>query len=184
MNPPRKVEIRRQEGPAELPAVKAVTADAFGANDAVVADLVEALQGCDAFDGMSYVAVVDGTVVGHVMLTRGWLDAPRALVEVLVLSPLSVRRDHHGRGVGSALVRHALDEARAADAVAVFLEGAPAFYGPLGFVPALPGGFDRPSVRIPEAAFQVVLGPAYEPWMTGRLVYPDRFWALDCVGLR
>ncbi len=23
-----------------------------------------------------------------------------------------------------------------------------------------------------------------EDWMTGRLVYPEAFWALDCVGLR
>jgi putative acetyltransferase len=26
--------------------------------------------------------------------------------------------------------------------------------------------------------------PAYEPWMTGTLVYADPFWRLDCVGLR
>jgi putative acetyltransferase len=184
MSPPHPVTIRRQDGPAELAAVKAVTVDAFGAGDAVVADLVEALQGCDAFDGMSYVAVADGAIVGHVMLTRGWLDAPQALVDVLVLSPLSVRRDHQGRGVGGGLVRHALDEAWAADAVAVFLEGDPGFYSRLGFVPATPCGFERPSVRIPEAAFQVVLGPTYQRWMTGRLVYSDRFWAMDCVGLR
>jgi hypothetical protein len=25
---------------------------------------------------------------------------------------------------------------------------------------------------------------AYEEWMTGTFVYPDVFWALDCVGLR
>jgi putative acetyltransferase len=30
----------------------------------------------------------------------------------------------------------------------------------------------------------VVTHAAFEPWMTGALVYPDRFWALDCVGLR
>ena len=25
---------------------------------------------------------------------------------------------------------------------------------------------------------------AHEPWMTGRLVYPDVWWQLDLVGLR
>jgi putative acetyltransferase len=29
-----------------------------------------------------------------------------------------------------------------------------------------------------------VLRSTYEPWMTGTLVYPEVFWALDCVGLR
>jgi putative acetyltransferase len=39
-------------------------------------------------------------------------------------------------------------------------------------------------VRIPAAAFQVVLLPAWEPWMVGAFVYNDTFWTLDCVGLR
>ena len=43
---------------------------------------------------------------------------------------------------------------------------------------------DDASVRIPDAACQVALLPAYEPWMTGALVYCDPFWALDAVGLR
>ena len=42
----------------------------------------------------------------------------------------------------------------------------------------------RPSERIPDAAFQVALLSAYRPWMSGRLVYCDPFWVLDCVGLR
>jgi len=24
----------------------------------------------------------------------------------------------------------------------------------------------------------------HQSWMAGALVYPDRFWAFDCVGLR
>lgn len=43
---------------------------------------------------------------------------------------------------------------------------------------------DSPSLRMPDAAFQVARLPAYEPWMTGTLVYSETFWALDCVGLR
>jgi putative acetyltransferase len=39
-------------------------------------------------------------------------------------------------------------------------------------------------VRIPQCAFQVVVLPAWEPWMTGALVYPDAFWLMDAVGLR
>jgi putative acetyltransferase len=66
----------------------------------------------------------------------------------------------------------------------VFLEGEPAYYGRLGFVPGAGAGFRRPSLRIPEPAFQAALLPAHEPWMTGTLVYPDVFWRHDAVGLR
>jgi putative acetyltransferase len=66
----------------------------------------------------------------------------------------------------------------------VFLEGAPAYYGPRGFGGGAGLGFRAPSLRIPEAAFQVAVLPGYEPWMTGTLVYSAPFWDLDCVGLR
>jgi len=66
----------------------------------------------------------------------------------------------------------------------VFLEGSPIFYARFGFKAAGPLGFRRPSLRIPEPAFQVVSLPGYEPWMTGTLVYSRVFWDLDCVGLR
>lgn len=66
----------------------------------------------------------------------------------------------------------------------VFLEGAPSFYPRVGFEPAMPLGFRRPSPRIPEPAFMVHRNPSYQPWMTGTLVYADAFWRHDCVGLR
>jgi hypothetical protein len=42
----------------------------------------------------------------------------------------------------------------------------------------------EPSLRIPDAGFQVMILLAHEPWMTGTLVYPDAFWRNDVVGLR
>ena len=66
----------------------------------------------------------------------------------------------------------------------VFLEGSPAYYPRFGFVPGGTLGFSAPSVRIPDAAFQVLTLASYEPWMRGALVYPEVFWAHDTVGLR
>jgi len=123
-------------------------------------------------------------VAGHVALTRGWLDAERRLVEVLVLSPLSVRPDLQGRGVGRRLVAAATEEAERLGSPLVLLEGDPAYYGRLGFEPAARHGLVPPSVRIPGPACQVRLLSAFERWMTGALVYPDVFWRLDLVGLR
>ena len=66
----------------------------------------------------------------------------------------------------------------------VFLEGDPRYYSRLGFTPGASGGFRKPSLRIPDGAFQFAALAAYEPWMTGTLVYSATFWAHDCVGLR
>jgi putative acetyltransferase len=170
----------RAQRPGELPAVRDVITRAFG--EAVVAELAEALQGRAATE--SFVAEVDGRIAGHVQLSRGWVDAPERLVEVRVLSPLSVVPEAQRQGVGGKLVRHALAEAERRGAPAVFLEGSPDYYGRFGFERASALGFGAPSVRIPDAGFQVVRLPAYEPWMTGRLVYSDVFWAFDRVGLR
>lgn len=179
--------IRTQDttDPADAAAVRRVVEAAFGEEEGPrVADLIEALQGGDAFAGLSFVAGQDGAVVGHVMLTRGWVDAPERLVEVQVLSPLSVLPDRQRGGIGRSLVAHAVAAAEAAHSPAVFLEGSPAYYRRLGFERGSAHGFTSPSVRIPDPAFQVVTLSAHEPWMTGALVYPDTFWAHDCVGLR
>ena len=168
-------------------AVRRVVEAAFGADDPThgtqVVDLVDALHAADRV-ALSLVAELDGAVVGHVQLNHSWVDAREALVDVLVLSPLSVEPSAQRAGIGTALVAAALDAARSAGTPAVFLEGSPDYYGARGFTRGSEHGFERPSVRIPDAAFQVAMFPTHEPWMTGRLVYCDPFWAHDCVGLR
>ena len=172
----------RAEQAGDAAAVRAVTARAFAPHDSV-ADLVGILAAGPA--RLSLVAEDDsGQVVGHTMLSRGWVDAAESLVEVLVLSPLSVDPPLQRRGIGGELVRAALAGAESLAAPAVFLEGSPRYYPRFGFRPGASQGFTRPSVRIPDAAFQVVTLPAWQPWMTGALVYPEAFWATDSVGLR
>ncbi|WP_206051569.1 GNAT family N-acetyltransferase [Nocardioides ferulae] len=185
---PLSVLVRPAQ-PADRTAVQRVILEAFGA-EGVTADeaprIVELVGALDAtgHTQVSLVAEVDGAVVGHTQLSRSWVDAREALVEVMVLAPLSVVPDRQRQGVGAALVAAALEAARSLASPAVFLEGDPAYYGRLGFVRASELGFARPSPRIPDPAFQVVVLPGHEPWMSGPLVYCDPFWALDCVGLR
>ena len=170
--------------PAEQPAAEEVVSAAFGERpDGRVVQMMRALQASGAARA-SLVAVVDDELVGHVGLSRGWVDARREAVEVLVLSPLSVRPDLQGRGVGTALVRAALETAESRGAPTVFLEGSPDYYGCRGFGSASALGFDRPSTRIPDPGFQVALLSSYQPWMVGRLIYPEAFWTTDTVGLR
>lgn len=176
----------RPERPGDEGALRDLHRAAFGDHGEAVADLVDAQRaGATPADGPSLVAVdPDSSVVGHIGVTRSWLDAPRRLVEVPVLSPLAVRPDRQRRGTGALLVRAAVQALAERGAPVVFLEGDPAYYRRFGFEPGAQHGFRRPSLRIPPAAFQVLRLPAYEPWMTGTFVYPDVFWRLDAVGLR
>jgi len=175
----------RAERPDDRAAVREVGERAFGDHGRHVADLVDALRELvTPTDGLSLVAEQDGRVTGHAMFTRSLLDAPRRLVEVQVLSPLAVLPEQHKRGIGSALVRRGLEILAERGVPLVFLEGSPNYYPRLGFVPGGELGFRKPSLRIPDPAFQVATLPAYQPWMTGTLVYCDTFWRLDAVGLR
>ncbi|MFM9372802.1 GNAT family N-acetyltransferase [Streptomyces sp. Da 82-17] len=176
--------VVRQETAEDHTAVHALHTRAFGGNERVAA-LVRTLRATEAARApMSYVAVVDGRVVGHVLLSSTRLDAPRRIVDVLSLSPLGVLPEFQRRGIGTQLVAHALAAADRRGVPLVFLEGSPAYYGSRGFEAAVPAGFRSPSLRIPEPAFQVARLTAYEPWMTGTFVYSEPFWAHDCVGLR
>ncbi len=168
----------------EFSAMRALSIAAFG-NDLVIGDLLDALHESWAWgDDLSFVAERDGELVGHVLYSHAFLDAPSRLVDVLVLSPIGVRSDLQRQGVGGELIRHSLSVIGQRHEPLVFLEGHPTYYPRFGFGPAADQGFVAPSARIPSDAFMVYPFPHYEPWMTGTLVYSDAFWRTDAVGLR
>jgi len=96
--------------------------------------------------GLSFVATEDGRVVGSVRL---WEIAAGADRDALLLGPLAVHPDCRNRGIGGALMRHALRIAARHHHAAVLLVGDPAYYGRFGFSAAktgklwLPGLADR-----------------------------------------
>lgn len=132
----------RHETPGDVPGVREVTRAAFGHDDE--ADLVDALRAdADAWmDGMSWVGVLPGgrggpeRVVGHALLTRCHVgDVP-----ALCLAPCSVSPDLQRTGVGTAVIRRALDAAREASEDLVVVLGHPGYYPRFGFEPAVPHG--------------------------------------------
>jgi putative acetyltransferase len=175
----------RAEAVSDWPAVGTVHLAAFPHHGHGVANLVDDLR--DAVtrgEGLSLVAEERGEIVGHVMFSPSLLDAPKRLIPVQVLSPIGVVPAWQKKGVGTKLIRRGLELLAERNVPLVFLEGSPTYYSRFGFQPAIEHGFRKPSLRIPDAAFQVFLLPAYEPWMTGTLVYSEAFWKHDLVGLR
>jgi len=82
------------------------------------------LEGPDVLD--AWVAERDGDVVGHVALLRPCTDVVRwreitghLVDDVAVVGMLFVRPRYRGRGIGTAMVQAAADEARARGLVAV-----------------------------------------------------------------
>ncbi len=170
--------------PDEYEQVRALEVAAFGADESIGA-LLDLLRGSWAWeDELSFVAVqAGGELAAHVLYSHAIVDAPERLVDVLLLSPVGVRPDLHGCGIGTRLITETLGElARTRMEPMVFLEGNPRFYSRFGFA-ADERGFTSPSPRIPPPAFQVFPLPADDISLTGRLVYPDAFWRTDSVSL-
>jgi putative acetyltransferase len=184
MTPDDAALVIRPETTDDYSAVRDIHVLAFGDSQRIPG-LVDALRFADApLAPLSFVAALDDRVVGHVLLSGCRLDAPRRIVHVLSLSPLGVLPTHQRQGIGTRLTEHALTAAGRQGVPLVFVEGSPSYYGQRGFETASAAGFRSPSLRIPDAAFQVARLSAYEPWMTGTFVYSETFWARDCVGLR
>lgn len=168
----------RAERDADHAAVDALHEAAFG-DGPVIPNLVHDLRALQApFPVVSLVAVdAQDRPQGHVMLTHAWLDTWERLVDVMVLSPLGVHPDAQGKGLGTRLIEAALAEAEALQVPIVFLEGNPRYYGPRGFKPAVARNIRRPSLRMPDGAFQMATLSAYRPEMSGSFVYRDVHWS-------
>ncbi|HEY4610572.1 MAG TPA: hypothetical protein VIH06_15255, partial [Ilumatobacteraceae bacterium] len=70
----------------EFEHVRGLAVAAFG-GDASIGVLLDELRSSWAWDDeLSFVAEVDGSLVGQVLYTHAFLDAPSRLVDVLVLS--------------------------------------------------------------------------------------------------
>ncbi|WP_321813109.1 MULTISPECIES: N-acetyltransferase [unclassified Paraburkholderia] len=142
----------RDELPADIPAIRALTEAAFlhaPHTSHTEQFIVDALQAAGEL-AVSLVAVDGGEVVGHVALSpvalsdgsTGWFG----------LGPISVAPARQREGLGSRLVERALDVLRARRAAGCVLLGDPAYYRRFGFTPeptlVLPG--------VPAEYFQAI----------------------------
>jgi putative acetyltransferase len=180
------VEIRPEQ-PADRHAVRRVIEAAFGdqGREEHGRDVADLWGSIGRHQRASLVLEENGRVVGHVGLSRAWVDARRALVDVWLLSPLAIVPERQRAGFGTALLAAAVQTAPGSGAPGLFLEGSPLYYGARGFVRADRHGFVPAALeRTPRAAFQCALFDSHEDWMTGQLVYPGIWWERDAAGLR
>lgn len=178
------MSVREERPGDDAEGVGAVITAAFGDEGEAVAALWADVAAGEHHRASLAATGSDGQVVGHLGLSHAWVDARRRLVDVWLLSPLSVDPDHQGRGHGGRLLETAVETARSAGAPYLLLEGDPGFYGSRGWVPAATYGLLPPSDHVPPPACQAVRLDTAEDWTTGRAVYPEMWWRHDSVGLR
>lgn len=71
-------------------------------------------------------------IIGHIMLTKQNLKSNKPVKAVLV-APLSVKKEYRSCGIGTSLMKYALNEAVKQCFNAAFLIGSPLYYKRFGF---------------------------------------------------
>lgn len=110
------------------------TAEVSDGNEQFFTDRLRATR--NYIPELALVAIEDGEIIGHVMLTRTAIVEEDARHETLLLAPLSVALEARRRGVGEALVTRALKRAVELGFTSCVLAGDPSYYRRFGFVPA------------------------------------------------
>ena len=163
--------IRRERHEDEAEISRVIDA-AFGDRD--TSRFAEQIRASPGYvPQLAFVTEEEGQIVAHTMLSRVRLDGPD--VDVLILTPMSVRPDRQRQGVGRALVEAALAAADDSGEPLVLVEGVPSYYPRFGFRSATELGLERPDPRIPDNAWMVRPLRAYDPALRGRVVYPPFF---------
>lgn len=125
--------VCRLEEAKDRDEVYRIHQSAFERNDE--ADLVERLRTNSQFNSkLSFVALHNGKLVGHVLFTPVLIDSKPT--SCLALAPLSILKEYQNQGIGSLLMQYALNEVKAQGYSAVIVLGHENYYPRFGFLPA------------------------------------------------
>ncbi len=160
--------IIRREGPQDIAAIRSVNEQAFGGSSE--ANAIDRLRERGA-EMLSFVAVIDDRVVGHLLFTPIVIAAPDRTWPGLGLAPLSVLPEFQRQGIGTALMNAGLEECRRLGHERVIVLGHPDYYPRFGFERARQHGvrfeFEAPD----EACMILALRPGALAGVSGVAKY-------------
>jgi predicted N-acetyltransferase YhbS len=114
---------------------------------------------------LSFTARVGSLLVGSVRLSPVRIGE----VKALLLGPLTVERPFRDRGVGQALIAHALEAARAKGHRLVILVGDEPYYGKCGFKKIPPGRVTMPGPVDPDRLLLAELAEGASEGLSGMI---------------
>jgi len=175
MPQPHDILIRIEE-PGDFDAIRIVIDDAFSKveiSDNLENALVDCIRKSPAYiPELAMVATVDGEICGYILLSRIWIVSGEEKDELLSLAPVAVAPSRQHSGIGSRLIIHAHEKARAMGYRGVVLVGHESYYPRFGYKPAASFGitfpFEAPdqncmAVELYEDALKDISGVVQSP---------------------
>jgi putative acetyltransferase len=169
--------VIRAETADDIRDVRKLNKKAFKGNDE--AKLVDAVREAGYFiPALSLVAEKGGRIVGHILFTPIRIEEAGGAAPALALAPMAVLPSCQDQGIGSALVKHGLNECRKLGHKIVVVVGHPEYYPRFGFVKAGEKGLKLP-FEAPDEVFMVLeLVPDALSGVKGTVEYPPAFHAV------
>ena len=166
--------VIRAETPTDAAAIRCAQEAAFGQPQE--AELVDAIrdQRCSL---VSLVAEQDGVIFGHALLSHVEVIASGRSIRAAALGPIAVLPAHQRQGIGSALIRQALSEARDQGIAVVLVLGHPAYYPRFGFCAERARSMSSPYTCHGDAWMVAELIPNTLPPGPATVAYPAP-WAM------
>ncbi|MFO7683118.1 MAG: N-acetyltransferase [Chloroflexota bacterium] len=145
------IEIRKEEQ-YDQTAIHHLNLAAFeNGPEAVLVDKLRA--SCDNY--VSFVAVDQGAVVGHILFTPITIDNSGLIG--MGLAPMAVLPSHQRKGIGSQLVRYSPEHLRKSGCPFIIVLGHPEFYPRFGFELASRYKLLSQWEGVPDEAFMVMV---------------------------
>lgn len=149
--------IMRKEKKGDYRNVEQLVREAFwnlyvpGCNEHYV--LHNLRNSSDFIPVLDFVAETEGQIVGQIAYTRGIIESKHGnQTEVISFGPISVLPALQKRGIGSALIAHTINLARAIGYLAICIYGDPRYYSRFGFRCA-----ERYEIKTADDKFAVAL---------------------------
>ncbi|MDD4078551.1 MAG: GNAT family N-acetyltransferase [Eubacteriales bacterium] len=171
-----KITIRLEQG-KDYRAVEELTREAFWGSMNPTCDgehlLVHKLRDLPSFvPELDFVAEAEGQLAGHIIYSAAKVITPDGgEIAVLSFGPLSVLPEYKRTGVGSALMRRSISEAKKLGYRAIIIYGHPDYYPRFGFNRASAFGITSENGKSFDALMAMPLYDGALDCVSGRFVY-------------
>ncbi len=163
----------RKEEVSDIKAIDVVHMSAFEGDQEV--GLIDSLRKSSSFmPDLSLVAEFKNRIVGHVLLSRVRFQRGADGMDILALGPMAVVPSQSHRGIGSQLVKAAVDAATEQGFAAIVVVGHPEFYQKFGFSPASRWGLHC-NLPVPDEIVSAIELKPGALGSDGHVIFPSQF---------